>query len=182
MRVVATTNRNLQTEIEKGNFREDLFYRLNVLTLKVPPLRERREDIPLLLTHFTRKGASAHGLSFSEQAVKVLQQHDFPGNVRELQNLVERLSILHGGERIGAEQAREVLTMTPGQRRDGRGPLYEFGRSMRELLHDFERQIMLEAIAAHGNSKTAAAQALGTERSHFYKKCRQYGIGEYEVS
>jgi len=182
VRVLAATNRDLMQMVRDGSFREDLYYRLNVLTLAVPPLRERREDIPLLLSHFTRKGTSAQGLSFSSEAVKVLQQHDYPGNVRELQNLVERLSILHSGERLDADHAREVLMMANGKQHADHGPLYQFGRSMRELLHDFERQVMLEAIAAHGNSKTAAAQALGAERSHFYKKCRQYGIGDCEAS
>jgi DNA-binding NtrC family response regulator len=182
VRVLAATNRDLTQMVRDGSFREDLYYRLNVLTLAVPPLRERREDIPVLLSHFTRKGSSAQGLTFSADAIKVLQQHDYPGNVRELQNLVERLSILHAGERLDADHARDVLNMANGKQHVDHGPLYQFGRSMRELLHDFERQVMLEAIAAHGNSKTAAAQALGAERSHFYKKCRQYGIGDCEAS
>jgi DNA-binding NtrC family response regulator len=97
--------------------------------------------------------------------------------------LVERLSILCSGERIEADQARDVLSMSSDKQRvSNDGPLYQFGRSMRELLHDFERRIMLEAISAHGNSKTAAAQALGTERSHFYNTCRQYGLGDCEAS
>ena len=182
VRVLAATNRDLMQMVREGAFREDLYYRLNVLTLPLPPLRDRREDIPVLLSHFTRKGCSAYGLSFTPDAVQVLKQHDYPGNVRELQNLVERLSILHSGERIDSDQARDVMMMTNGSQRAEHGPLYQFGRSMRDLLHDFERQVMLEAIAAHGNSKTAAANALGTERSHFYKKCRQYGIGDCEAS
>jgi len=182
VRVLAATNRDMTQMVREGTFREDLYYRLNVLTLSVPPLRERREDIPSLLAHFTRKGSTAFGVTFDDDAVRVLQQHDYPGNVRELQNLVERLAILHGGERIDAFAARDVLVMTQGRPRAERGALYEFGRSMRDLLHEFERQVMLEAIAAHGNSKTAAAQALGAERSHFYKKCRQYGIGDCDVS
>jgi DNA-binding NtrC family response regulator len=175
VRVLAATNRDLGAMVNDGSFREDLYYRLNVLTLQVPPLRDRREDIPALLNHFTRSG-SARALKFSPEAIAALQQHAYPGNVRELQNLVERLSILHPGETIDAARVRDVFSMSNDGQRKTRGQLYENGRSMRELLHDIERQIMIEAIAAHGDSKTAAAAALGAERSHFYKKCRQYGI------
>jgi DNA-binding NtrC family response regulator len=175
VRVLAATNRDLSTMVQEGSFREDLYYRLNVLTLHVPPLRERREDIPFLIEHFTHRG-SASELRFSPEAIRALQSHAYPGNVRELQNLVERLSILYPGETIDAERVREMFTMPNGAQRSSRGQIYEYGRSMRELLHDLERQIMVEAIAAHGSSKTAAAAALGAERSHFYKKCRQYGI------
>jgi len=182
VRVLAASNRDLALMVQEGSFREDLYYRLNVLTLRVPPLRERREDIPLLLSHFTRKGARGQGLKFSPEAVSALRHYDYPGNVRELQNLVERLSILHAGETIEAQHAQEMLSMTNGKQRGARGPLYEYGASMRDLLHNIEKQIIVEAIAANGNSKGAAAQALGTERSHFYKKCRQFGIagGENE--
>jgi DNA-binding NtrC family response regulator len=182
VRVLAASNRDLALMVQEGSFREDLYYRLNVLTLRVPPLRERLEDIPLLLSHFTRNGARGQGLKFSPEAVSALQHYDYPGNVRELQNLVERLSILHAGETIEAQHAQEMLSMTNGKQRGARGPLYEYGASMRDLLHNIEKQIIVEAIAANGNSKGAAAQALGTERSHFYKKCRQFGIagGENE--
>jgi DNA-binding NtrC family response regulator len=175
VRVLAATNRDLGAMVQDGSFREDLYYRLNVLTLHVPPLRERREDIPTLLSYFTRKH-SAHDLRFAPDAVAALQRHSYPGNVRELQNLVERLAILYPGETIDAECVREILSMSNGGQRASRGQIYEFGRSMRDLLQEVERQIMVEAIAAHGSSKTAAAAALGAERSHFYKKCRQYGI------
>jgi DNA-binding NtrC family response regulator len=180
VRVLAATNRDLSAMVADGSFREDLYYRLNVLTLRVPPLRERREDIPTLLAHFTRKGSRAAGLQFSEAALAALQHYAFPGNVRELQNIVERLSILHAGETIQAQHVQEMITMSNGKARPTRGNLYEFGSTMRDLLRDIERQIIVEAIAAHGNSKGAAAVALGTERSHFYKKCRQYGIAGSE--
>ena len=180
VRVLAATNRDLGAMVREGSFREDLYYRLNVVTLQVPPLRERTEDIALLIAHFTSQGKKGHGLQVTADAVDALRAYDFPGNVRELENLIERLAILFPNEAISAQTVREVLAATPMSQKAKRGPIYQHGRALRELLHDLERQIMVEAIAAHGNSKTAAAQALGTERSHFYKKCRQYGIGELE--
>ncbi|MDH5674607.1 MAG: sigma-54 dependent transcriptional regulator [Myxococcales bacterium] len=176
VRVIAATNRDLEAMVAEGSFREDLYYRLNVLTLRVPPLRERKEDIPALVQHFTRPGTKAAGLDLDASAIAALQRHDYPGNVRELQNLIERLAILHRGETVSGEQMEELPGRARGRREGRRGGLYEPGRSLRDLLRDYERQILVEAIAAHGNSKSAAAEALGTERSHFYKKCRQYQI------
>ena len=176
VRVLAATNRDLRAMVEDGSFREDLYYRLNVLTLRVPPLRERKDDIGLLVQHMCRPGSSAGGLVFSDDAISALRAHDYPGNVRELHNLVERLAILHPGK-ITAEHVQEILTMgTSGPRAVGRSSLYRFGESLRDLMTDLEKQVIAEAIAAHGNSKSAAAEALGTERSHFYKKCRQLGL------
>jgi DNA-binding NtrC family response regulator len=180
VRVLAATNRDLSTMVRDGTFREDLYYRLNVVTLHVPPLRERREDLPLLLSHFTGPGRKGQGLQLAPDAIAALASYDFPGNVRELENLVERLAILFPNEIISAATLRDVLTTTHASQKPVRGALYQRGRTLRQLLHDLEKDIMVEAIAAHGNSKGAAAQALGTERSHFYKKCRQYGIGEAE--
>jgi two-component system nitrogen regulation response regulator NtrX len=180
VRVLAATNRDLSAMVEEGTFREDLYYRLNVLTLRVPPLRERREDIPQLVQRFTRPGVKGDGLQFTEAAIATLQQYDYPGNVRELQNLIERLAILHAGETIDRHHVQEMLSMTNGKSKAARGALYQFGSSLKDMMREIERQILVEAIAAHGNSKGAASTALGTERSHFYKKCRQYGIAGNE--
>jgi DNA-binding NtrC family response regulator len=181
VRVLAATNRDLGAMVRNGEFREDLYYRLNVVTLHIPPLRDRREDLALLLAHFTAPGRKGHGLQLTPDALAVLSGYDFPGNVRELENLVERLAILFPSEIISAASLREVLTTTHDARKPIQGSLYQRGKTLRELLHELERGIMVEAIAAHGNSKGAAAQALGTERSHFYKKCRHYGIGESDM-
>jgi DNA-binding NtrC family response regulator len=180
VRVLAATNRDLAAMVQEGTFREDLYYRLNVLTLRVPPLRERREDIPALVKHFTRPGAKGDGLTFTPEALSTLAHYEYPGNVRELQNLIERLAILHAGEPIVVQHVQEMLSMANGKSKPSRGALYQFGQSLKDALRDIERQIIVEAIAAHGNSKGAAALALGTERSHFYKKCRQYGIAGSE--
>jgi DNA-binding NtrC family response regulator len=181
VRVLAATNRDLSAMVRGGDFREDLFYRLNVVTLHIPPLRERREDLPLLLAHFTAPGRKGHGLRLTQEAIEYIAAYDFPGNVRELENLVERLAILFPNEIISAPVVRDVMTTTHDSQKRIQGSLYQRGKTLRQLLHELERGIRVEAIAANGNSKGAAAQALGTERSHFYKKCRHYGIGENDV-
>jgi DNA-binding NtrC family response regulator len=180
VRVLAATNRDLGAMVREGSFREDLYYRLNVVTLQVPPLRDRKEDIASLIGHFTGPGRKGHGLQVTADAVEALKEYEFPGNVRELENLIERFAILFPNELISSQTVREMLAATPVSHKVQRGPIYQRGRALRELLHELERQIMVEAIAAHGNSKSAAAAALNTERSHFYKKCRQYGIGDLE--
>ena len=181
VRVLAATNRDLSAMVHSGEFREDLYYRLNVVTLHIPPLRERMEDLPLLLAHFTAPGRKGHGLQLAPDAIEAVTQYEFPGNVRELENLIERLAILFPSEIISASVLRDVLTTNYDAQKRPRGALYQRGKTLRQLLHELERGIMVEAIAANGNSKGAAAQALGTERSHFYKKCRHYGIGENDM-
>jgi DNA-binding NtrC family response regulator len=181
VRVLAATNRDLSAMVQSGEFREDLYYRLNVVTLHIPPLRERMEDLPLLLAHFTAPGRKGHGLQLTPDAIDAVAHYEFPGNVRELENLVERLAILFPNEIISADVLRDVLTTNYDSQKRPRGALYQRGKTLRQLLHELERGIMVEAIAANGNSKGAAAQALGTERSHFYKKCRHYGIGENDM-
>jgi DNA-binding NtrC family response regulator len=177
VRVIAATNQDLQQMVKQGGFREDLFYRLNVVSLRVPALRERKEDIPMLVAHFlVSEGA---GLTVTEQALEALKNHDFPGNVRELKNMVERLAILYSGEAIGVDQIAEMVA-SPRGKSVFPERLYRPDTALKELLRDAERRIIGEAIAAHGNSKSAAAQALGTDRSFFYKKCRQLGIDESE--
>jgi DNA-binding NtrC family response regulator len=175
VRVLAATNRDLAGMVAEGSFREDLYYRLNVLTLRVPPLRERKGDIPELVRYFCRPGCNAARIELDATALAALATHDFPGNVRELQNLIERLAILYSGT-IGAAQVMEILSMGSGAVRPARAGLYQYGKTLRDQLQEVERRIITEAIAVHGNSKSAAAEALGTERSHFYKKCRQFGI------
>jgi DNA-binding NtrC family response regulator len=139
------------------------------------------EDLPLLLAHFTAPGRKGHGLRLTPEAIETIAAYEFPGNVRELENLVERLAILFPNEIISAAVVRDVMTSTDESHKRTLGNLYQRGKTLRQLLHELERGIMVEAIAANGNSKGAAAQALGTERSHFYKKCRHYGIGDNDM-
>ena len=178
VRVIAATNKDLQAMVEDGDFREDLYYRLNVVTLPVPSLRERLDDVPELVKHLAQR-SSARGLQITDEAYTALREYDFPGNVRELHNLVERLNILYGDEVIGRSQVEEVLPVRRRRKaKAGCARLYEPGRSLKEIMRDVERRVLLEAIEVNGNSKTSAARALGTERSHFYKKCRQLDIGD----
>ena len=174
VRVLAATNRDLASMVERDQFREDLFYRLNVVTLRVPPLRERAEDIPLLAHTFARQVAERMGrkpIRLDDEVVKALSRHTYPGNVRELMNMIERLTILADGDRVNPS---DVLgSATPAR---GAASLYRPGAPFRDLMHDAERRILVAAIEAHNGNKTATARSLGIDRSHFFKKCRELGI------
>jgi len=173
VRVIASTNKNLEEEIEKGNFREDLFYRLNVIPFEVPPLRERSEDIPLLAAHFLDEFASAYGRKKKEltpEAVKVLQQYHWPGNVRELKNLMERLVIMYPQVRIDARH----IPLPAGRRLAERAQ--ERPASLQEVRQEAERRYILKKLEETGGNITRAAELLGLERSNLYKKMRALGI------
>lgn len=179
VRVVAATNRDLPEMVEQGGFREDLYYRLNVVTLRTPPLRERADDIPLLAEHFLKQTAARNrrrDLRFDPAALAVLKQHAYPGNVRELSNIVERMGILTEGDTIDESTVRAALTSSRARREKSPVSAFRPGAKLSELVRDAERQIVLEAIAFYGNTKSTAARELGVERSHFYKKCKQLGI------
>jgi DNA-binding NtrC family response regulator len=160
--------------VERGTFREDLYYRLDVLSIHVPPLRERREDVPLLAEVFLERATRANRRTlegFTPDALVTLAAHDFPGNVRELQNLVERFAILAAGPRVTSADVRRAL-----DRSRGRTITHEVqGVALAELVERFERHVIEAAIAEHGN-RAAAARALEVERSFFYKKCKRFGI------
>jgi len=171
VRVVAATNRDLAAAVEANAFREDLFFRLAVIPLTVPPLRERREDVALLVEHFLAHLARETGRarrSFSPAAMAALARYDFPGNVRELRNLVERLVIMSPGARIEIDQVEAVLPA---------GALDEGETAaLSDAVRDFERQQIELALRAEGGHMTRAAARLGLERSHLYKKMRQLGM------
>jgi len=177
VRVVAATNKHLEEEIERGNFREDLFYRLNVIPFFVPPLRDRREDIPLLAEHFLREFTTAYGRKPKEltpEAYRVLMDHHWPGNVRELKNLIERIVILNPQVRVDARHIPLNRVRRPSER-----PLGGFG-SLQEVREAAEREYILKKLEeAHGNvSRTA--ELLGLERSNLYRKMKALGIGPKE--
>ena len=180
-RVIAATNRDLEEMVAQGKFREDLFYRLNVVTLRVPSLRERRGDIPALIASFGRRAGSGPGqkVSLAADALEALADYDFPGNVRELQNIVERLGIFCGTRRVERTDLHNVLPRrresTTTQVHVGR---YRAGVPMRALLEEAEREIVSEALKIHRGNKSAAARELQMERSYFGKKCRQLGLGD----
>jgi Nif-specific regulatory protein len=176
VRIVAATNRNLEKHVADGHFREDLYYRLKVFPLRVPPLRERREDIPPLATHFlartsTELGKSAAG--FSQQAMELLQSYDWPGNVRELQNEVQRLVIqIEDSEFITPELLSPRIRQIEGvidRVKPTKGTL-------KEMMDQLERWLLIEALREHDNNKTAAAKTLGITREGLHKKLRGFGL------
>jgi DNA-binding NtrC family response regulator len=178
VRVLAATNRDLAAMVERGQFREDLYYRLNVVTLRVPALRERPEDIPLLAHTFARQIAERMGrkpIQLDDDVLKALSRHTYPGNVRELMNMIERLTILADGDRVSASDVIGSAASPPGA-----ASLYRPGAPFRDLMHDAERRILVAAIEAHDGNKTATARSLGIDRSHFFKKCRELGISSDE--
>ncbi len=170
-RVVAATNKKLAAEAAAGRFRADLFYRLNVITLDVPPLRERREDIPLLLHHFLQQNALRleRTSALSAEAEALLCAHDWPGNVRELQNLVERLCVLDARGEILPDDLPEAL------RRPAGGVVPSTGR-LKERVEEYEKDLILAALAAHGGNQNGAANSLGISRQNLYYKLRKLGL------
>jgi two-component system, NtrC family, nitrogen regulation response regulator NtrX len=176
-RVVAATNKNLEDEIERGNFREDLFYRLNVIPFFVPPLRERREDIPLLADHFLREFTTAYGRKPKEltpEAYQVLAEFHWPGNVRELKNLIERIVILNPQVRVDARH----IPLNAARRQQDR-PLERFG-SLQEVREAAEREYILKKLEETSGNVTRTAELLGLERSNLYRKMKTLGIGPKE--
>jgi two-component system nitrogen regulation response regulator NtrX len=180
VRVIAATNKDLAREIAEGRFREDLYFRLNVVPLRVPPLRERAEDIPLLAEHFLGLFAKQYGRPrrLAEEALPVLKSYPWPGNVRELKNLIERLVILAAGETIDAGDVVPALR-GGGTARPGEGEA-DFP-SLREAREDYERRFILRKLREAGGNVMRAADLLGLERSHLYRKMRSYGIRSAEA-
>jgi transcriptional regulator with GAF, ATPase, and Fis domain len=175
VRVLAATNKDLLAEIDAGRFREDLYYRLAVVPLELPPLCERPEDIPVLARHFLQAVCRQNGyrpMTLSEQAVGALMQHRWPGNVRELRNVMERLAILSSRDEISGEDVASVLPASAPPRPRRAAP----GVGLKEQLQAAERQILVESLQTHDGNVAATARELGLERSHLYKKMRAYGI------
>jgi two-component system nitrogen regulation response regulator NtrX len=177
VRVVAATNKNLEEEIERGNFREDLFYRLNVIPFAVPPLRDRREDIPLLADFFLREFTTAYGRKPKEltpEAYAALAEYHWPGNVRELKNLIERIVILNPQVRVDSRHIPIAGTRKPQDR-----PLDRFG-SLQEVREAAERDYILRKLEETSGNVTRTAELLGLERSNLYRKMKTLGIGPKE--
>jgi two-component system, NtrC family, nitrogen regulation response regulator NtrX len=173
-RVVAATNKNLEKEIERGNFREDLFYRLNVIPFTVPPLRDRAEDIPLLANHFLQEFTRSYGRKpkeLSDDALEMLVQYQWPGNVRELRNLMERIVILHGQKRV---EARHLSL--DGIRKALVSKNIEDRGSLHEVKESAEREYILRKLDETNGNVTRASELLGLERSNLYRKMKALGI------
>jgi two-component system, NtrC family, nitrogen regulation response regulator NtrX len=177
-RVIAATNKNLEREIERGNFREDLFYRLNVIPFTVPPLRERAEDVPVLAQHFLREFAKAYGRKpneISSEAQSALMAHSWPGNVRELRNLMERMVILYPQRRIEVRHLPIDSVRKAGASRIGDG-----SGSLQEVKEAAERDYILRKLEETGGNVTRTSELLGLERSNLYRKMKALGIAPKE--
>ena len=177
VRVLSATNKDLQREVEQGRFREDLYYRLHIVPLKIPPLRDRREDIPLLTRHFVetlapRTNPSVKGIE--DDALGRLMAYHWPGNVRELENAIEQSLVFAEGERLTVAALPEFLR---GERSDETLSLPKGQMSLPEILEDLERQLILKAFRDADGVKTETARKLGIKTSALYYKLDKYGIG-----
>jgi two-component system, NtrC family, nitrogen regulation response regulator NtrX len=183
VRIISSTSRNLEADIAAGKFREDLYHRLSVVPIRVPPLSERREDIPELIEHFMEHISGSTGLPkrrIGEDALAVLQSHDWPGNVRQLRNNVERLMILAGGEPEAVITAsmlpQDVGSMVPNMP-NGNGGEHLMGLPLREAREVFEREYLVAQISRFGGNISRTAEFVGMERSALHRKLKALGIG-----
>jgi two-component system nitrogen regulation response regulator NtrX len=184
VRVLSATSRNLQDEIAAGRFREDLFYRLNVVPVKLPALRERREDIPELVSHFLARYAMERRVQpprISEEAVAALQAHEWPGNVRQLRNIIERTLILAPGDRVSCIEVdllpAEILD-NQGAVSGGNNAMAIMGSPLREARESFEREYLRIQIRRFSGNISRTASFIGMERSALHRKLKALGIGD----
>src|SRR5499425_1950234 len=177
VRVIAATNKDLEEEISRGNFREDLFYRLNVIPFYVPPLRERKEDIPLLARHFLKEFSAAYSRrprEITEDAIETLSRYSWPGNVRELRNVIERLVIMNPTvHKIERKHLPPLIHRESGRTASGFSTLHQARAA-------YERDYILKKLDENHGNVTRAAEVLGLERSHLYRKMKTLGIAVKE--
>jgi DNA-binding NtrC family response regulator len=205
IRVIAATNRDLAEEVEAGNFREDLYYRLNVIHIEMPPLRERMEDIPQLVEHFLAKyrwKPDAIPTTISEEAVERLMEHDWPGNVRELENAIERAVVLSRGQTIMPDHLplNETPVVAGGTRGRGKKASAKAAEAdadeaaagdaaagsngngtnhrFKEEVESLEKRLIAEALERNHGNRSKAAEELGIYRRLLYAKMREYGLGD----
>lgn len=183
VRIIAATNKDLGRAVVDGRFREDLFFRLNVIPLNVPPLRERPSDIPLLVRHFSALYHVRTGRvpsRWTPEAISAFSRHRWPGNVRELANIVERLAILHTGSDVTEDAVRGVL---PVERAPTAAPLPDpaaLDHSLTDTLDEYERMLIARALSMAGGNVAEAARRLKTDRPNLYRRMRRLGIGNAE--
>ncbi|PYQ14795.1 MAG: Fis family transcriptional regulator [Acidobacteria bacterium] len=180
VRIIAATNKDLEAEIRAGRFREDLYFRINTIIIQVPPLRERRGDIPLLIEHFARgfsQENNRHPLKFSAEAIKELSALPWRGNVRELKSAVERLLIMAEGDEITPDD----LAALRGARTAPPAPALSQYRTLQEFKDSTERQFLVEKLKQYDWNISATAKAIDTPRSNLYKKLEQYGLSKHAV-
>jgi transcriptional regulator with GAF, ATPase, and Fis domain len=174
VRVISATNRELEQRVKEGAFREDLFYRLNVVLMSIPPLRERKEDIPILIEHFLKKYAEENGkeiVGLSSEAQDVLLKYDYPGNVRELENIIERAVVIAREAVISVEDLpfRESMEETAAGRKAEEG-------SLRGSIEELERNLIVEAMEKAGDHQSHAADLLGISERMLRYKLKKYGL------
>ncbi|MFL5401538.1 MAG: sigma-54 interaction domain-containing protein, partial [Gemmatimonadales bacterium] len=174
-RVVAATNRQLDDAVSNGGFREDLFFRLNVFPIHLPPLRQRLEDLPALVTHLAERLRPRHPISFNDAALEALTSYSWPGNIRELANVIERLSILSGPV-VDAAAVRQVLPGSYAPAQSSPPPGFQLGRSLSDTLDDFERSVIGAALAQAEGNMAEAARILRTDRANLYRRMRRLGL------
>ncbi len=180
VRVIAASNKNLEEEIEKGSFREDLYFRLNVVPIEVPPLRDRTDDIPLLVEEFLGEFSKNDKLESKEmtpEAIRLLQDYHWPGNVRELKNLLDRLIIMTSDKIIDAKDIPEPYAHTKTARKDS--SLF-MSVSLKEAKKEFEKAYLIQKLRENQGNISQTAEAIGIERSHLHKKIKAYEINSVE--
>ncbi len=173
VRVISATNKPLSSLIEDGDFRADLFYRLNVIPFQIPPLRERLEDVPALVEHFNRKFSADYGKkskTFTEEAIAALQNYAWLGNVRELRNTIERVIIMHGKQKVSADDLPEFDAKTSAPASSFRFP------SFKEATDAYQREFILHKLAEADGNITRAAEVMGVDRSHLHRRIKSLGI------
>ena len=172
MRVIAATNRELEEEIRRGQFRQDLYYRLNVIALHLPPLRDRKDDVPLLIDHFLDGWEASEGArpQVTDAAMQTMMEYDWPGNVRELENALERAVVVSQGKKLKPEHLPDRVREAPKPR------LVEADLPPNPTIEVIERAYIQWVLEAEGGNKTRAAEVLGIDPSTLYRKLNRYGI------
>jgi two-component system, NtrC family, nitrogen regulation response regulator NtrX len=176
VRVLAASNKDLEKEIEKGTFREDLYYRLNVIPIAVPPLRNRTEDIPTLVETFLRdfgEEGSCGKKTMTPEAIDLLKNYPWPGNVRELKNLIERLAIMTPSDIV---DVKDIPAFYKTERAKTKTRDFFQENSLKEARRTFEKAFVLEKLAENDNNISQTAEIIGIERSHLYKKMKAFDI------
>ncbi len=178
VRVISATNKRLDNLIEDGDFRADLFYRLNVIPFQIPPLRERREDVPLLVEHFNQKFSADYGKKpkiFTNEAIETLQNYSWLGNVRELRNTIERVVIMHGKQKISAGNLPEFSAANELPASSFRFP------SFKKATDAYQREFILHKLAEADGNITRAAELMGVDRSHLHRRMKNLGINAEKI-
>jgi two-component system nitrogen regulation response regulator NtrX len=179
VRVLAATNKDLEQEMEEGRFRQDLYYRLNVIPLRVPALRERKEDIPVLVTWFLKEVTlkeHEEEKTITDDALAKLMEHDWPGNVRELKNFIERLVIMVPHNVISA---KDIPLLTENNKKTDRTVPLSAPDSFRTAKMDFEKKYIIKKLQEFDGNISKTSEAIGIERSNLHRKIKRYGLDDF---